>query len=259
MPIDRRVTLDVRLYHFTPGDSSVQLLKSQTLEVEQNQRNDLVMVYRDAFYIQHPELANDSLVRLPMYEFYFDSPIGIEGDFYVEIHSEDSLLLYHGWRNKMNEVSCCQHGYEGIIHMARNVLLDGWSMCYHSGLIDEISWIPHHPILAPQTDTIFTFVSQAIFPIIRPQGYLTAMAPTMEGENVRLLPNPARTRVSVEASAPIRSVDVADLMGRNLMEKQYTGDAQTVVLDVAALSQGSYVVRVRTDKEETTLKLLIER
>lgn len=81
----------------------------------------------------------------------------------------------------------------------------------------------------------------------------------MEGENVRLLPNPARTRVSVEASAPIRSVDVTDMMGRNLMEKQYTGDAQTVVLDVAALSQGSYVVRVRTDKEETTLKLLIER
>ena len=113
-------------------------------------------------------------------------------------------------------------------------------------------------IPAPQTDTIFEPKTQSAYPITRPKGYLTATKPTEDVGSVRLLPNPARTRVTVEAADAIKDVQVADMAGRVLISKRFHGDERAVTLNVASLPQGSYVVRVKTEQKETTQKLVVD-
>ena len=142
--------------------------------------------------------------------------------------------------------------------MTNNVLI-----CYYSnssacgrrtgGLTDYETW----GIPAPQTDTININRSQLAYPITRPQGYLTATKPTEDVGSVRLLPNPARTRVTVEAADAIKDVQVSDMAGRVLISKRYPGDARAVTLDIESLPRGSYVVRVKTEKKETVQKLVV--
>ena len=99
--------------------------------------------------------------------------------------------------------------------------------------------------------------SQLAYPITRPKGYLTATKPTEDVGSVRLLPNPARTRVTVEAADAIKDVQVSDMAGRVLITKWYPGDARAVTLDIESLPRGSYVVRVKTEKIETVQKLVV--
>ena len=115
--------------------------------------------------------------------------------------------------------------------------------------------------LAPQTDTDFNYIAQGIMPITRPEGYLaylSATPPEADAGGVRLLPNPAKTRVTVEADCAIRKVEISDLLGRVIVSRQYYGDSQSSTLDVSWLSQGNYVVRVKTARETVAQKLVIE-
>jgi hypothetical protein len=100
--------------------------------------------------------------------------------------------------------------------------------------------------------------TQAFMPILRPQGYLSATAPMAEMGNVRLQPNPARTHVVVEAECAIKHVELADMSGRVLLSERYDGQAQSVTLDVSRLAKGSYVVKVKTERDESAQKLLVE-
>ncbi len=75
---------------------------------------------------------------------------------------------------------------------------------------------------------------------------------------MRLLPNPARTRVTVEADCAIRHVEVADMAGRVLIAERYDADVRSATLDVGRLAQGIYAVRVYTEREEAVQKLIIE-
>ena len=83
--------------------------------------------------------------------------------------------------------------------------------------------------------------------------------PTEEGRTVFVLrPNPTRSRVTVEAECAIRIVEVADMAGRVLMSERYDTDTRSATLDVGRLAQGSYLVRVKTEREEGVQKLIIE-
>ncbi len=75
---------------------------------------------------------------------------------------------------------------------------------------------------------------------------------------MRLLPNPARTRVTVEADCAIRHVEVADMAGRVLVSEQCGAGVRSATLDVSRLAQGSYVVRVKTERDETVQRLIID-
>lgn len=265
-PIDRTVTLDVRLYNFTPGDSVLQLLKSQTFQVEQGRPHDLIMVYKNRSYLFNPTSGLDSLLKYPMYELYFDSPIDVDGYFFMGLASNNSFTLHKGMLDypTRQEMPCCQNGYEAGVDTNRNRATKILAWCYsiYNDAITEygLNSVEHYGdvIMVPQPDTVYTLSAQGVYPILRPKGYLAATEPTAEKESVQLLPNPARTKVTVEATEPLRTVDVMDMAGRNLLSKQCMDDATTVVLDIATLPQGSYVVRVRTVKGETTLKLLVE-
>ena len=91
-------------------------------------------------------------------------------------------------------------------------------------------------------------------PIIKPRGYLSALTPTAETENVRLVPNPARTRVTVEADQAIRYVELTDMAGRTMKVQKHDGGTLSATLDITTL----YMVKVRTDRAVATRKLLVE-
>ena len=124
-PIDRRVSFDILIYNFTSGDSNVQLVKRQSFVVEPNQSPDLTMLYNSLFHVRNPELEDpDSIIRIPMYEFYFDSPVDLYGDFYVGIHSLDTFevvgaVIGNGGQilnQDMQDSSvCCPSGYLGYV------------------------------------------------------------------------------------------------------------------------------------------------
>ena len=271
-PIDRRVSFDILIYNFTSGDSNVQLVKRQSFVVEPNQSPDLTMLYNSLFHVRNPELEDpDSIIRIPMYEFYFDSPVDLYGDFYVGIHSLDTFevvgaVIGNGGQilnQDMQDSSvCCPSGYLGYVDIERNVLLFWDAECnWRFGQTwgeDNWSGDSYHGVNAPQTDTIFTMRTQAFMPILRPQGYLSATAPMAEMGNVRLQPNPARTHVVVEAECAIKHVELADMSGRVLLSERYDGQAQSVTLDVSSLAKGSYVVKVKTERDESAQKLLVE-
>jgi len=254
--LDRGITLDILLYNFTPGDSTVQLAGSQTFTVKEGHPNDLYLVYKDAY-----ELEED--LKFPMYELYFDSPIDIDGHFFIGIHSEDSFSVQCGAVPAyLDGRLCCNHGYFGHIDMERGVLIQYAAGCdirhyWRGGFYGYGS----PGVEAPNTDTILTMQNQAIFPILRPKGYLSDLSAggqSAAAGSVRLMPNPARTNVAVEAADAISGVQVSDMMGRVLLSERYDGDARSVTLDVAGLASGSYVVRVKTRRESATRKLVVE-
>ena len=258
--MDRRITFDILLYSFTPGDSLVQLVKSQTFAVEKDQSPDLYMVFKEYDYASgNPSPFHDTLVKFPMIEFYFDSPQEMYGNFFVGIHSTDTFVTAMG---VLCNNSCCHSGYAGFIDMDKKMFLAYVSCgsssicCSSEGIYDGLDWHPHG-VAVPMTETVYGSSSQFVYPILRPQGYLNATTPEKEAGNVRLLPNPARTRVTVEADCAIRNVEVMDMLGSVILSERYDGDVRSATLDVSNLAQGSYVVKVKTEQNVTALKLIV--
>ena len=252
-PVDRRVTLDIIVYTFTPGDSVVHPIISQTFIVEQGQPHDLVMSYPGG------DLH-------PMYEFYFDTPIEVDGPIYMGVRTTDTVLieyaaLYNIGRQVLwqNDGACCLWGYDGYVDIKRQVLLSYYTtpICPDERVAVFDRDYLFRAVVAPSTDTLHTFHTQYIMPIIKPKGYLTA-ARLRDAGDVQLKPNPARTRVTVEADQAIRYVELTDMAGRTMIVQKYDGGTRSATLDINALPLGLYMVKVRTDRAVATRKLLVE-
>ena len=268
------ITLVVSLYRVTAGDMHLQPVKSQMFEIDSGQRADLLLVYK---CFDTDEWYEDSVVRVPIYEFYFDSPMMLEeiGDsshYLISIFTMDTFCMSFGspgtrflrpdWPNR----DCCHNGYEAKISYWRNIMIDylyETSTDYYGDLnncLKRNEKFDENGVPASRLDTTFYANGQGFYPIIKPKGYLDAPQPTTvtEAGGVQLRPNPARTRVTVEADCAIRKVEISDLLGRVIVSRQYYGDSQSSTLDVSWLSQGSYVVRVKTARETVAQKLVIE-
>ena len=76
--------------------------------------------------------------------------------------------------------------------------------------------------------------------------------------SVRLTPNPAVERVSVQSYGGIRSVEVMDMAGRRVTGKRCTGQELHTELDVRPLPSGINIVKVATVQGMSTLKLVKE-
>ncbi len=247
-PMDRRISLDITLYSFTPGDSVVHPITTQTFIVEKGQSPDIA-------------LSLPAADLYPIYEFYFDRPVRVDGPIFVGAITNDSCSLMRTPLRYLfllghDDGSCCIWGYEAQVNIKRNVLIGyevGWGCPGSNVSVSNRGW----GVAAPSQDTIHTGMAQAIYPIIKPQGYLSALA-LQEGGDVRLKPNPARTRVTVEAEQIIRYIELTDMTGRTMMSQKYDGGTLSATLDISSLPQGVYIARVRTDKAVATRKLLVK-
>ena len=74
-----------------------------------------------------------------------------------------------------------------------------------------------------------------------------------------LTPNPARGEVTVRVAEPLTGVlTVADASGREVLSREYKGEATPVTLDITALPSGVYFVTLRTEKYTATRKLVVD-
>ena len=201
-----------------------------------------------------------------MYEFYFDKQIEVDGPVYMGVRTTDSVLieyasLYNIARQVLwqNDGSCCLWGYDGYVDIERQVLLSYYAspLCPDERVAVYDRDYLYRAVVAPSTDTIHTFYTQYIMPIIKPRGYLSA-AILRDAGDVQLKPNPASTKVTVEAEQPIRGVELSDMTGRTVVSRKYDEGTLSATLDIGSLPQGIYIVRVRTDRAVATRKLLVE-
>lgn len=73
---------------------------------------------------------------------------------------------------------------------------------------------------------------------------------------ILLLPNPARTEVTIHSENPLKEVAIFDIHGHIVLEqKAHSHDTN---IDIRSLANGSYVVRVTTSSGSYTLKLTVE-
>ncbi len=85
---------------------------------------------------------------------------------------------------------------------------------------------------------------------------------TTDGVEFQLFPNPTDGKVTVQLVGMAESeaqLTVFDQLGRVVFERGIVEAEQTFQLDLEQLSPGSYLVKVSTDKENLTRKLMIAR
>ena len=72
-----------------------------------------------------------------------------------------------------------------------------------------------------------------------------------------LMPNPSGESVTVASSFKLQHVEVYDLSGRKVVDKDCTGLA--VTLDVSGWPEGTYIVNIRNLQGTATKKLTVQR
>ena len=80
------------------------------------------------------------------------------------------------------------------------------------------------------------------------------IVPQPEQNAVRLYPNPARDRVTVQAEQ-MRSVELITLMGQTVMRHKVQGSSAT--LDLQKLPKGIYFIKIETANSVSTQKLVL--
>lgn len=79
-------------------------------------------------------------------------------------------------------------------------------------------------------------------------------AANFETSKVAYYPNPTANELHIENDAVISKVEVFNLLGQNVLTVSTTGSAITV--DVAALPSATYLVKVHSDNETSTFKIV---
>ncbi|MBQ6069127.1 MAG: T9SS type A sorting domain-containing protein [Bacteroidales bacterium] len=270
IPLDivKETELDILLYEFTEGDSNVRLIRRQHYVLDSGKRADVILDYKYLNYYTHSaewRANHDSLLHVPMYEFYFDSPVSLSGNYLVGVHfySHEHPSVFVGTmyiRRGVLDVTdrpCCHSGFWGIVDMQRNVLkyyrYSCGDMCKRACTRGGAL----HAALAPSLDTVSIELGQGILPIIKPQGYLSAIRAGGEEGDVRLMPNPANRMVTVMSSYVIEKLEVYDEKGARVLEQKEQGRMTSVSLDVSKWTKGTYVVLVHTPAGTTSKRLVV--
>lgn len=78
-----------------------------------------------------------------------------------------------------------------------------------------------------------------------------------QGCQMRLFPNPASSSVTVEADAPIQRVTLCNALGQVCYSS--TAQSQLAHIDLSALAQGAYFVRIQTAQGVATRQLVVTK
>ncbi len=83
------------------------------------------------------------------------------------------------------------------------------------------------------------------------------MEENQSGSGILVYPNPATDRVTVETSTRIDRIDVMDLTGRIILTRE--ARAKTIHLETGSLSEGIYLLKINTEDDRITRKVIIRR
>ena len=241
---DFDVTLSI--YKVTEGDSNLQLIKEHTEHIHQGQYPDIII-----------RMKSTMKEYLCLWEVYFDLPITIEGTFLVAVSTSIDRIV---------RIPCmhetCWKGYTAEILITKDEpRLCKWSMrdgCTGGRNLYETSYT--HALTIPEiTDSISNGEEfQGLCPILVPYGTTAAGEVRAEASAVRLTPNPATDKVTVQSPHGIRAVELTDMAGHTLLRQRCDDQPQSLTLDISALPQGIYAVKVETPQSTATEKLAVQ-
>ena len=195
-----------------------------------------------------------------VYERYFKAPVTVVDTFYLGITGEGGRLV-DGWAMTYNRWGM------GIVNFV------DWRMTFGETGRKYATHFDSGWEFSPQGEIAVT--ENFIFPILVPGENLpddtTQVGPVdttavdtvgiasaqLLQRYVNVLPNPASGRVQVASSFGLRSVEVYNAAGVRVLEQKATGYVAT--LDVSALPEGAYLVRIATPSGTATKKLLVRR
>ena len=262
LELGEEMQLDILLYEFTAGDSNVRLIRQQHYVLDSGRRADVVL---DIKWLNYYVGDYDSVLRYPMYEFYFDSPVDLSGDYLIGIHIDGinnywvamGSMFYRNYVLGVQDRACCHSAFHGIVNMHRNVLVEYsfscGDMCRRQGSKGGSGC----GTLAPSLDTVVSELGQGLLPIIKPQGYLSAIRSDVEAESVQLMPNPASGKVTVMSSSAIDKIEVYDEKGNRMLGQRELNRTISVGFDVSKWAKGAYVVLVYTPSGTTAKRLVV--
>lgn len=74
--------------------------------------------------------------------------------------------------------------------------------------------------------------------------------------NILLYPNPAKERLYINTSIPIKQMTICNLLGQEI--QKYNNLETTSSIDIIGLNKGVYVVKIYTDKAVFSQKIIVE-
>ena len=232
------------------------------------------------FYIDMPTYFA-SFEKLDVYEQYFDTPVAVADSFYVcmthrsygqemyapDTNFPDSLVSTGRLLNPYLNVGAYMYTNphatpESVVFVytmngevrykwwGPNGFGPGSTMGYYC------EWFMFPIMTPPDTTHVDPIVDTTVVDttVVDTLGIVPAQ---MLQRYVNVMPNPAAERVQVTSSFGLREISVYNAAGVRVMEQKATGYAAT--LDVSALPEGAYLVRIATPSGTTTKKLLVRR
>jgi hypothetical protein len=110
--------------------------------------------------------------------------------------------------------------------------------------------------LKRDADLIQTFYDNVILPC-RANPLLTLSVPEADNDlQLLVYPNPASSSLMLEAEEAIDRVALTDMLGRTVLAK--TANGTRVLLNVATLPAGVYLIKIKAGNKTTTKKIVIE-
>jgi len=78
-------------------------------------------------------------------------------------------------------------------------------------------------------------------------------------DQIRIFPNPVRDKFEVwSLELEVKGVELYDLSGRKLVEKNFPAGDRNVVVDVSSLQSGVYICKILMDEQSITKKLILQ-
>ena len=153
--------------------------------------------------------------------------------------SDNPLLENINWRNRWNhkfDPTNTDNNFENLPNL-NSVCID----TYHTELMDFI--------LADVGHSVDFYNNE------------TCDALSVNENNLNVLsitPNPAENSVKIEAGTPIQQVDVFNELGQLVLSKSLNTAMDKTTVDISALSQGLYFVKVADVSGNATVKKVIK-
>ncbi|MCB2207902.1 MAG: T9SS type A sorting domain-containing protein [Bacteroidetes bacterium] len=99
-------------------------------------------------------------------------------------------------------------------------------------------------------------------PVLIPSGIFVGMEEKPGLDKILLYPNPAKYKFTIECSifqVEEATLEIFDLHGRKLHEKQIPKGNETIEIDLSTLGSGIYFCKLITEKGNATKKLIIQK
>jgi len=243
---------------YAAGSDSIALYSEQ----KRIHVRDSVPAYYLGTNMYNPHAGRETEIH-PVYEVFFDEPVEVSDSFYVAMTREswrmlddidaprDSLhRIWSAW--PIGTFAYFAYYSDSTLHLR----MDGDRVVQ---FIPTRGWVYEQypsrsflfPILTPRAVDTTTTVDTTTVDTV---GIATLR--TVE-RYVNLLPNPASERVQVTSSFGLRGIEVYNAAGVKVQEQRAVG--YTATLDISALPEGSYLVRVATPSGTVTKKLVVQR